>query len=275
MGRPCSAPAPMPLIQTPDLSFVAVVSVMQNVTESGPVKGMPFTATETESHEQTLADGTTIKSTAEMLLWRDAEGRVRGENTIKSNSDAAQQLHIVEVWDPIARTVMSVFGNVVTVTHLSDLKLNGLTGSHATVPPPSPPLLPGVASHPQQATSPLAPQPSLLNLINQKDVNIHTETLPPDNIAGLYIEGTRTMHVFAAGTLGIDCEFTVISETWTSPELKITARQILNSPGTGKITIELTSIDRSDPDPALFKAPEGYKVMDIALPAAATSSTQR
>jgi hypothetical protein len=276
MGRPGSAPAPVSLAQPPVPSIFAVVSaVMPNFTERGPVKGMPFAATETVAHEQTLADGTTIKSTAEVLLWRDAEGRKRGESTIKSNSDAVPQLNFVSVWDPVAGTVMTWSGNqdtgVVIVVHFPDLKLNGSRAA-LDIPPPPPPQRPGVAPHPQPATFGLAHLPSF---INRNAANIHTETLPPDNIAGLYVEGTRTTQVIPAGTQGNDREITLISETWTSPELKITVRQMTNDPRTGKVTTEFTSIDRSDPDPALFKAPEGYKVMDIVLPAPAASSTQR
>lgn len=53
------------------------------------------------------------------------------------------------------------------------------------------------------------------------------------------------------------------SETWTSPDLKITARQVTDDPRTGKATTELTNIDRSDPAPSLFKAPDGYTVVEM------------
>jgi hypothetical protein len=59
----------------------------------------------------------------------------------------------------------------------------------------------------------------------------------------------------------------VTSETWTSPDLKITVRQITDDPRSGKVTTELTNITRTDPDPALFQAPEGYTVRDMSLPA--------
>jgi len=54
----------------------------------------------------------------------------------------------------------------------------------------------------------------------------------------------------------------VTSETWTSPELRITVRLVKDDPRTGKVTTELTNIDRSDPAPSLFKPPVGYAVVD-------------
>jgi hypothetical protein len=95
--------------------------------------------------------------------------------------------------------------------------------------------------------------------------------LPPDNIAGLDAEGTRTTQVIPAGNEGNDRDITVISETWTSPELKIAVRQMTNDPRTGTVTIEITSIDRSEPDPGLFKPPEGYKEMNLPMPGGGSS----
>jgi hypothetical protein len=96
----------------------------------------------------------------------------------------------------------------------------------------------------------------------QSSSKIDTETLPAGNIAGLYVEGTRTTEVIPAGAAGNDRDITVTSETWTSPELRITVRQVKDDPRTGKVTTELSNIDRSDPAPSLFKPPVGYTVVD-------------
>jgi hypothetical protein len=132
---------------------------------------------------------------------------------------------------------------------LPDLKMAGVLASG----PPSPPQTPGGIPH--HVTLPTAP--------HNKTTNVRTETLPTDTIAGVYVEGTRTTEVVPAGAQGNDREITIVAETWTSPDLKITVRQMTDDPRTGKMTVELASIDRSDPDPALFKVPEGYTVMDM------------
>jgi len=93
-----------------------------------------------------------------------------------------------------------------------------------------------------------------------------SEELPAGNIAGLNVTGVRTTTIISAGTAGNDHDITVTSETWTSPDLKITVRQATDDPRSGKVTTELTNIARTDPDPALFQAPEGYTVRDVSLP---------
>jgi hypothetical protein len=260
-GQLAPAPAPASIANTPDPVIGAVVSaVMPKGLNSGYVKGVPFSATQTTVHEQTLVDGTVIKSTVEVLLARDGEGRMRAEGTTKSSSGAASQTRVVAVWNPIDRKEMTWISgnqsaNFATVVHLPEMQINGMMGALASVPPPPPPP-PGVLSRPQQA---LAAPPSHLN---PDTGNIHTETLPADTIAGLDVAGTRTTQVIPAGTVDNDRDMTVLSETWTSPELGYIVRQMTSDPRTGKITTELSNIDRSEPDPAQFKLPEGYKVVD-------------
>jgi hypothetical protein len=166
----------------------------------------------------------------------------------------------VAVWNPLDRKEITwISGNpsasFATVIHLPEMQINGMMGALASAPPP-----PGALSHPPQA---LAAQPSRPN---RDTGNIHTETLPADTFAGLDIEGTRTTQVIPAGTVDNDRDMTVLSESWTSPELGYIVRQMTSDPRTGKVTTELSNIDRSEPDPALFKPPEGYKVMDMPSP---------
>jgi len=243
-NRLTAAPA-LPPPQTPDRDTSRSVSPVSATAQlvGAAVKGLPFSATETIV--ETLADGTTIKNRSEVLLSRDAEGRCRGER-----ADPQMQGRDVTVTDPAARTVMFWSSSenmswisefpVVWVMHLPDLKsVKGPLGIVLSTHLPPPP------SRAMQSSS-----------------NIDTETLPAGNIAGLYVEGTRTTEVIPAGAAGNDRDITVTSETWTSPELRITVRQVKDDPRTGKVTTELTNIDRSDPAPSLFKPPVGYAVVD-------------
>jgi hypothetical protein len=54
----------------------------------------------------------------------------------------------------------------------------------------------------------------------------------------------------------------VTHETWVSEELMLAVMQIDDDPRTGVRTMELTDIERGEPDPALFQVPEGYTVKD-------------
>jgi hypothetical protein len=233
---------------------------MPRVANWGPVKGLPFSATETTVREQTLSDGTVIKSTVEVQLWRDSEGRMRAESTL--NSSAAPQGHIVTLWNPAERrTITWVTGNsavtFASAIHLPQSQLNGLLSSQASTPSASP----TGARTPLQRT---AETPVALSASSsQESANLRTETLSPETIAGLEAAGTRATQVIAAGTVDNDRDFTVVSETWTSAELKTTVRQMSSDPRTGTVTTELSNVDRSEPDPALFKPPAGMKVAEI------------
>lgn len=255
-----AAAAPVSIANVPDPVVNAVVSaVMPRLPGRSSVKGAPFSAIQTTAHEQTLEDGTIIKSTVELHLFRDTEGRMRAEGKLKSNG--TQQGRIVSVWNPVDGTTISwISGNpsatFATVTRLPESQINRMVGNLASVPPPPPPA--GAPFRLQQSSAPAAQ--------NADTGNIHTETLPQDNIAGIDVTGTRTMQIIPSGTADNDRDINVVSETWTSPELGYIIRQSYYDPRSGRITTELTNIDRAEPDPSLFKIPDGYKVMEIPQP---------
>jgi hypothetical protein len=79
---------------------------------------------------------------------------------------------------------------------------------------------------------------------------------------GVEAKGTRTTRVIPAGREGNDQPITVVHENWISPELRITVMSINDDPRTGTSTMELTDIERGEPDAGLFQVPEGYTVKD-------------
>jgi hypothetical protein len=204
------------------------------------VKGLPFAATGRIVLDQSLADGTTTNNSYDVSCWRDSKGRRRAEYAIKSpNSNRTRRM--VTVWDPVNRTVLNWTGGdqtnyVVLLNHVSPtVKLQNAIGD---------------------------PPHNHLPKANYK--NVHTEKLPANMIGRLHVVGARTTWTIPAGATGNDHDITVTSETWISPELKIIVRQITNDPRYGKVITELTNIDRSDPDSALFQPPHGYAIEDLA-----------
>jgi hypothetical protein len=51
-------------------------------------------------------------------------------------------------------------------------------------------------------------------------------------------------------------------ESWLSPDLKITVLMKNSDPRMGESTMRLRNIDRSEPDPALFRMPSDYKIVN-------------
>jgi hypothetical protein len=154
----------------------------------------------------------------------------------------------------------STNGGSVTVMHLHGLRSFS----------PKPEMKGGLSALLSAPPPPLSSGSSLTGVVLNPKVNsalsktsVHTEQLPPDNIEGLNVEGVRTTKIISSGSEGNDREITLVSETWTSTDLKIIVRQITDDPRIGKITRTLSHINRSDPDPTLFQAPTGYTIKDI------------
>jgi hypothetical protein len=181
-----------------------------------------------------LADGTTVSNAYEVSCWRDSKGRRRAEYVIKSpNTNRTRRM--VTVWDPVNRTILNWTGG--------DQTDYVVMFDHA---PPTAKLQDAIGDPPHNH------QPKA------NDENVHRENLPSDMIAGLHVEGVRT-----TWTIPDDHDITVTSETWISPKLKIIVRQITNDPRSGKVITDLTNVDRSDPDPALFQPPQDYTIKDL------------
>jgi hypothetical protein len=203
--------------------------------------GAPYSGRETTVTVRTLADGTTTTETFVQLLWRDAEGRTRRE-MIRHTPSGAEYRSVI-VTDPVggfflkwtiddeaARRVMQIWPMAAAQKATATLPSNS--------PPPARP-----------ASTPA----------------FRREVLPPQEINGVYAEGTRTVRTVRLEEESSNRVIEVSNELWISPDLKIIVRHILDDPRAGKTTTELTDVLRDGPDPALFQAPEGYAVLDHRL----------
>jgi hypothetical protein len=227
---------------------------MPRVAAWGPVKGAPFSATETTVHEQTLSDGTVIKSTVEVRLCRDSEGRMRAESALTSNG--GQPGRVITVWNPLEGKAVtwvsaSQTASFTSISLLPEAQLNSLMAS--------------IGPHGGAAT----------NTSSQTGANQQTESLSAETIGGVEATGTRVTQVVPAGTVNNDRDFTVTAESWISAELKTTVRQMTSDPRTGTVTTELSNIDRSEPDAALFKLPTGASATDIPEPSNSGAAGKR
>ncbi|MGA2896390.1 MAG: hypothetical protein ABSE27_02185 [Acidobacteriaceae bacterium] len=193
----------------------------------------PYTAKQTTTRVQTLADGTHITTVTTAQIWRDADGRMRTETTNTPTNGTPYRF--ISIYDPVARIRMSwTVGNpnnskVVTVYHF-----------------------------PQPVAQPMPAAPQT----TQRYYPSRNESLPPQTIEGLYATGFRNTNTTPAGYEGNDRDLTTTRETWTAQDLGITLRSIVDDPRTGKATTETADIQQIAPDPSLFKAPDGYQVKD-------------
>jgi hypothetical protein len=88
-----------------------------------------------------------------------------------------------------------------------------------------------------------------------------TEDLGDQSYEGVSAHGTRTVTTIPAGAVGNERPIEITYEKWFSDELQMVVYSKQSDPRTGEHTYRLTNINRSEPDPSLFKIPSGYKVL--------------
>ncbi|MFN0120624.1 MAG: hypothetical protein ACKV2V_08990 [Blastocatellia bacterium] len=92
--------------------------------------------------------------------------------------------------------------------------------------------------------------------------NVKKESLGTQVIEGISCEGTKITHTIPAGQIGNERAIDVVSETWYSPELKTDVLRKTSDPRTGEVIYRLTSVNRIEPDKALFEIPADYTVKE-------------
>jgi hypothetical protein len=242
---------------------------------SPPVLGAPYSATITDQSVQTLADGTRIVQTFNGNTARDSQGRTRQDAPVPNigNLSAANAPHLVFIQDPVSQTSYT-------------LNLTDKTAQKMPVPPPGAVSTGGAldavaAAVPGPAvadkfffqTRDGAPMPGLLpppiqiaGMVGDDGGQTVTENLGTQTMEGVQATGTKTTHTIPAGEIGNDQPITVVTEVWTSPDLKTIVYSKRTDPRTGEQTFQLTNIVRAEPDASLFTVPSDFKVVDGPQP---------
>ena len=99
---------------------------------------------------------------------------------------------------------------------------------------------------------------------------MNMESLGTQTMETVLVEGTRTTQIIPEGSQDNDRPITVVSEAWTSPDLKVAIFTKTIGPRRGEMIMRLTNIDLSNPILALFQPPADYKVLDDTDPVTLT-----
>jgi hypothetical protein len=237
---------------------------------STPVQGAPYSATITNELVQTLADGNRITQTSSGSTARDSQGRTRQETVLPpiGNLSAANAPRLVFIHDTVAQTSYTlnltdktaqkiptfsssttgsmtgpgVMGGGVTSTFVR--VDGGVTAGAAPLPPLPPPMI-------AQAT-----------LIANDQAEVSTEDLGSKTMEGIIVNGVRTTRTISAGEIGNEKPISIVTEVWTSPDLKTVVYSKRSDPRMGEQTFQLTNIARSEPDASLFTVPADFKIVD-------------
>ena len=246
-------------------SAVPAGQVVLGAFEKGPtapVKGAPYSATMNNESIQTLADGNRIVQANTGTIARDSQGRTRQDAALPAigNLSAASAPHLVFIQDPVAGTSYTLnltdktawknpmppagIGSSTAAVSSSTFFIQ-TGGAVPSVPPP--PL-------------PLIPLPKHLAMDEQSEAN--TEPLGSETMEGLVVNGARTTRTIPAGQIGNDRPISIVTEVWTSPDLKTIVSSKRSDPRMGEQTFRLTNVVRAEPDPSLFAVPADFKIID-------------
>jgi hypothetical protein len=240
------------------------------------VVGAPYSATITNESVQTLADGNRIVQTSTGTTARDAQGRTRQDTVLPAigNLSAANAPHLVFLHDPVAQTSYTL--NLTEKTAQKMPVFSGLLGSAAGVAgpmvkmkfadangaaPPLPDALPATLS-----AAPAAGMFVQRQVVTDDDTQASAEDLGTQTMEGVLVEGLRTTHTIPAGQIGNDRPITIVTEVWTSPDLKTVVYSKRSDPRMGEQTFRLTNIARTEPDASLFTVPADFKIADGPQP---------
>jgi hypothetical protein len=228
---------------------------------TAPVKGAPYSATMNNESVQTLADGNRIVQTTTGTVFRDSQGRTRQDAALPAigNLSAASAPHLVFIQDPVAGTSYT-------------LNLTDKTAWKNPTPPAGkggPGASAGSGTffiHTEGGMPPLPPPPPMLaqtkHLAGDEPTEANTESLGSQTMEGVVVNGVRTTRSIPAGQVGNDRPINIVTEVWTSIDLKTIVSSKRNDPRMGEQTFRLTNIVRAEPDPSLFAVPSDFKVID-------------
>jgi hypothetical protein len=242
---------------------------------SGPVLSAPYSATITNESVQTLADGNRLVQTSTGTTARDSQGRTRQDTVLPpiGNLSAANAPHLIFIHDPVLQTSYTLNLTEKTAQKMPALPplagstagmagatvaLRVVEGNGAPLPPPD-----------AMLTTTAAPAPGVFlekHLITNEQDQGNTEDLGSQTMEGVLVNGVRTTHTIPAGQIGNDRPITIVTEVWTSPDLKTVVYSKRSDPRMGEQTFRLTNIVRSEPSPSLFTVPADFKIVEGPQP---------
>jgi hypothetical protein len=252
-----------------------------------PVEGAPYAATITNESVQTLADGNRIVHNSTGTIARDSQGRTRRDTTLPAigNLSVANVPHLIFIQDPVAQTSYTL--NLTDKTahkmpmrpgHMGGMPNPGIGPDAFFVqvgdgpgpfPPPLP--LPGAITVDKGMMGAAGEQGRVIVtngqvIVSRDQGQVATEDLGSQTMEGVYVTGVRTTRTIPAGQIGNDKAISIVTEVWTSPDLKTIVYSKRSDPRMGEQTFQLTNISRSEPDPSLFTVPADFKVVEGPKP---------
>lgn len=258
MHRPVCCALGMVAVTTA-VGFAAAQTGMLAGKANLPRGQEPYTAEFKITTVQTLANGTTITRESTEINARDSAGRTLRSITEQTPSGTRASWMRADVNDPVnnTRANWDSGSRTARVTQLpppdqrSGCWANDsgtFRSSYSPGPRPGAPAPNGTAL------------PGGRGLVPAQRPKPEDEDLGNTTIQGMEVHGRRLTFTIPAGQEGNDQPIVTVSEYWSSRELGIYLRDILDDPRSGKRTREVVNLSVAEPDPSIFVPPEGYEV---------------
>jgi hypothetical protein len=227
-----------------------------------PVQGAPYSATITNENIQTLEDGTHINQTSTGNIARDSQGRTRQDASLPpiGNLSASDAPHIVFIQDPVAQSAYTLNLTDKTAQKMPALPPNITTSGAMSGGGRGKFVMQMGTAVPAGGPGPGMTMQRTVAISDQGQAN--TEDLGSQTMEGVLVNGVRTTRTIPAGEIGNDKPISIVTEVWTSPDLKTIVKSRRTDPRMGEQTFQLTNIVRSEPDASLFTVPADFKIMD-------------
>jgi hypothetical protein len=232
-----------------------------------PVQGAPYSATITNESIQTLTDGSHITQNTSGATARDSQGRTRQDTALPTigNLSAADAPHLVFIMDPVAQTSYTLNLTDKTAQKLSMPSGGAVTAASAGLGTTRMFVTQMGTASAVDGAMPPPPQAGFAmhrEVIGDEEAQVSTQDLGTETMEGLSVNGVRTTRTIPVGQIGNDKPISIVTEVWTSPDLKIIVYSKRTDPRMGEQTFKLTNIVRAEPDASLFTVPSDFKIMD-------------
>jgi hypothetical protein len=224
--------------------FLVLLGVAALACAQAGVTGAPYCGTQESETTQTLIDGTHITHKSKTHVCRDSQGRTRTEVfSVNGQGDVSQYPANINIFDPVDH-----------VQYMLDVNRHSARRIvQSVLTPPVPQQFPVPPIFPTQ------PKPG-------PKMETATEHLDSQIIEGVLVEGTRTTTTLPVGIDGNDRPIVTVNEIWVSRELHTVVLTKRTDPRFGDTLERLSGIDRSEPDPAIFRVPADYSIEDVPSP---------
>jgi hypothetical protein len=269
--------AQQPPSNPPAITFSYIGGAQEASFVSDVVKNAPYSATQTRQTTQTLADGTHITNNSTTIMYRDSAGRTRAE----MNGE------IATINDPVGGATYRLdlkSQTASTIRIMNQLTVDGtksqLDGVQAQLAELQAELQAKAAAISSQVTTNAVTnnQGTTVTYTTSTGDGVLTlndggrggagnppeivkESLGTQTMEGVLVEGTRVTRTIPVGSMGNDRPITTVTERWYSPDLRLYVMTKTTDPRNGETIVQMTGVNRAEPDASLFQIPANYKIV--------------